>query len=695
MLALLCLVVVALGGGGRAAGATGKPTLVLLAPPATAGPASAYTLRLAVTGGGAETALSLDVAVYQCLGNPTDFDETLTGSPSEPVLAEHSGIAWSSLPSDPGDPTTGVDLTVPLRVGTVTGPGAGPFTAALRCASGAAGGVYPVQLRLVEGGGAVAARLLTYLVYTDPAADTVPLRFALVAPLVLAPSASGAPAAVTTAGLGHLTAVVDALSGSGVPVTVAPGPATVAAIAADRGSRARATLAGLVQLSADPVHETVCGPYVAVGAGTLVSPALGGSTELDDQVRRGLAVLGTVAGLRTTDCPASAAWVGDATVTTAAAGALDALGYHDLVVPPSAVAGPGPSNTPSRLFTVVGAPATTRAVLSDPGLSGRLRGEGGDPALAADQVLAELALDYYEAPNTAEPRGVVAVAPGQVDPAVVSEVLGGLVDNPMVEPVTLATLFGQVPVGGQVGTFTQPSPRRLVGAGRSNLPTAAISAARARWSGFSAAVDGTAAGTAVAGGLDDLLLSAEASGLGSGARRDAVARFDTALQAQLSLVSITSRAVRLTARTGSVPVTVVKTAPYPVEAVLTVTSDKIAFTGGTGVVPNSECHPATVTTVAGRSTVSALCTFVHGTNAVYIQMRSRVSGDFRMTVTLDSPQAGLVMASGQLTVRSMSTSAVAIALSVAAGLVLLGWWGRTMGRTRRERRAARRHVAVP
>ena len=88
--------------------------------------------------------------------------------------------------------------------------------------------------------------------------------------------------------------------------------------------------------------------------------------------------------------------------------------------------------------------------------------------------------------------------------------------------------------------------------------------------------------------------------------------------------------------------------------------------------------------------MSTLCTFIHGTNAVYIEMRSRVSGDFRMSVTLDSPRGGLQLASGQLTVRSMSTSAVAIALSVAAGAVLLGWWGRTMWRSRRTRRGAHR-----
>jgi multidrug efflux pump subunit AcrB len=69
-------------------------------------------------------------------------------------------------------------------------------------------------------------------------------------------------------------------------------------------------------------------------------------------------------------------------------------------------------------------------------------------------------------------------------------------------------------------------------------------------------------------------------------------------------------------------------------------------------------------------------------------MRARASGDFRISVTLTSPDGPLVLASGQLTVRSMSTSAVSIALSILAALVLLAWWGRTLWRRRRRRHPA-------
>jgi hypothetical protein len=85
-----------------------------------------------------------------------------------------------------------------------------------------------------------------------------------------------------------------------------------------------------------------------------------------------------------------------------------------------------------------------------------------------------------------------------------------------------------------------------------------------------------------------------------------------------------------------------------------------------------------------------VCTLDHDTNAVYVNMQSRASGDFQIDVTLTAPRGNLVMASGTLTVRSLSTSAVAIALSVGAALVLLAWWGRTLWRGKGRRGA---HVA--
>ncbi|HVC72053.1 MAG TPA: hypothetical protein VNC61_17505 [Acidimicrobiales bacterium] len=699
---------------GTATSSTGSssPTagLTLLAPPTIAGPGRPFSLRLGVPGGVGRTNLSLGISVYRHIVDPSEFDETLGGTPVGSIIARSDApIPLSSLSPDAADPQKGVDLSVPVAAGGVSATGTGPFTADLNCSLGSCGGVYPVRLVLTDGAdGAVVSRLLTYLVYTDPSADIEPLRFALVVPLALSPTPTSPPdtaAAVTPSSLASLTALMGSLSGSraAVPVTLLPSPATAAALAADRQDRSRQALSSLVSLTTDPGRQTLCSSFVPVDAGALDTAGL--SSEIPEQVHRGAQVLSAIPGLRTSGCAADNAWVTEAPLDAGAITTLATLGYNHLVVAPTAVAGPTSSTTPSRRFTLSGGSAGD-AVLSDSDISSRLRSSSrADPALAADQLLAELELDYYEAPNTQSARGVAAVVPaaGAVDPAVITDLLDGLQDNPMVRAVTLATLFSDVPVGGAVAGVTQPSTRRpAVVTGAAGLPARAIKAARLQWTGFSAAVAGSTAGATVAAGLNDMLLGAESQQLAAARRNRQVAHFGAALAAQLALLSVTSREVRLTASAGSVPITVIKSAPYPVKAVLSLTSDKIAFSSANAQAPNTQCAIPVVTgaantsSVSAQSSVSMQCTFVHGTNAVYVEMQSRVSGDFRLTVTLDSPQGGLQLTSGQLTVRSMSTSAVAIALSAAAAVVLLGWWGRTIWRGRRTRRGAhRRRPATP
>ncbi|HXQ59992.1 MAG TPA: hypothetical protein VN799_07825 [Acidimicrobiales bacterium] len=681
--------------------------LTLLALPTIASPNSPFSLRLGLTPDVTRASLSLGIIVYRHVVDPSEFDETLSGTTVGSVIASHT-VSVSSLSPDSADPQSAVDLSVPVTAGGVSGSGSGPFTADLNCSLGSCGGVYPVRLVLTDTAtNTVVSRLTTYLVYTDPSADTVRLRFALVVPLALRPTSTSPPdtaAAVTSSSLASLTGLMDSISGSRstVPLTVDPSPATAAALANDRQERARQALASLVSLSAQAGRQTMCSSFVSVDAGALDTAGL--ASELAEQVHRGTQVLAAIPGMHTPDCSTENAWVTATPLDPGAIAALAGLGFTHLVVAPAAVAGPTLSTTPTRRFTLAGGGGGD-GILSDPALSSRLQvSPHSDPALAADQLLAELELDFYEAQNTPDPRGVVAVSPpaGSADPAVIADLLDGLQNNPMIEPVTLATLFSDVPVGGSVLGVTQPSVRRSAGIGTvTGLPARAIKAARLQWKGFSTAVDDSGSGAAVTAALDDMLLGSESQQLTPAQRSQAVAHFGAALTAQLALLSVTSREVRLTASTGSVPISVIKNAAYPVKAVVSLTSDKIAFSPSSAQAPNTECAAPIVTgsaspsSVASQSSVSMLCTFVHGTNVVYVEMQSRVSGDFRLTVTLESPEDGLQLASGQLTVRSMSTSAVAIALSAVAGVVLLGWWGRTIWRGRRRRGAHRQRPESP
>ncbi len=121
--------------------------------------------------------------------------------------------------------------------------------------------------------------------------------------------------------------------------------------------------------------------------------------------------------------------------------------------------------------------------------------------------------------------------------------------------------------------------------------------------------------------------------------------------------------------------------------VVRLTSDKLRFPQAGARVPGALCRAPRVQSTPDRSSFSALCTLNHSTNAVYVKMQSRASGDFRIGVQLTSPEGDLVLAGGQLTVRSLSTSAVAIVLSVGAVVVLFVWWGRTVWRGKARRGA--------
>jgi hypothetical protein len=219
------------------------------------------------------------------------------------------------------------------------------------------------------------------------------------------------------------------------------------------------------------------------------------------------------------------------------------------------------------------------------------------------------------------------------------------------------------------------------------LPARAIRLARARLQEFAGAVTQSTAGAYEAEVLDQLLLVAESRTLGTKSQQAALSDASEALSSQLHSLSVNAGEIRLTSNAALVPITVVKDLPYPVTGVISVTSDKLTFPQGSQA-PGGICHSPQVHSSAGRSSFSSRCVFAHNTNVVYVDMRTRATGDFRISVALTSPSGSLVLASGQLTVRSMSTSAVSIALSIVAALVLLAWWGRTLWRRRHRRRPA-------
>jgi len=660
------------------------------------------TMGLRIRSGAPRGALKLSFTVYHPLTTRSGFDETLSGHGLGSVTARSPSIPLTGFSTTAQGVTT---VTIPVD-GDTTPTGTGNWTADLGCQLGSCANVYPVKVTLTDsapgsGAGTSGAQLDTYLVYDDPASTSEPLRLALVVPLGLAPPTGGhdgrVPAA-SPAGLSALEGLIGAIgTAPTVPITLAPDPATLDHLA-DSGHNH--TVSEVATLAGSSARQTLSGPFVPVDAGGLVAGGLAG--ELGAQVRRGSGALASAAvGVHAT----KSTWVTTTSLDQAAVNQL-APDYGHFVVPPGSVSGPTGPLTVTQPFTLSPAPgsassatpASPTAMVSDAGLDALLvAGKGAGAALAAVQLSAEASLIYYEVPNLLgpggkpAPRGVVAVAPAAwaPDATFVSALLSGLEGDPIIEPVTLDQLFAQVPVGAD-GEVT--SRHVVTTASSTSVLTRAVRAARSRQIGFASAVAGSPRGTAVAQSTDDLLLASESSLLSTHQQQAGLAGFEAVLGAQLRRLSVRSDTIRLTAGTASVPITLLRNTSYPVTVVLRLTSDKVRFPVARPPAAGAICQAPQVQSSAGRSSFSARCTLAHATNAVYVDMSSRASGDFQIAVALRSPHGNLVLAGGQLTVRSLSTSAVAIALSVGAALVLLIWWGRTVWRGKSRRGA---HTLTP
>jgi hypothetical protein len=148
-----------------------------------------------------------------------------------------------------------------------------------------------------------------------------------------------------------------------------------------------------------------------------------------------------------------------------------------------------------------------------------------------------------------------------------------------------------------------------------------------------------------------------------------LANAGAAVDAQLGQVACEcDQSVTLTARGGRIPITVVSNASYPIAATLVLSSDKLLF-------PNGETVWSTSWTLHANS------------NVKYVKVQSRASGLFRLDVRLQAPGGALRLATGELSVRSTSSSVVGVVLTAGAVAVLVVWWVRTSLRRRAARRA--------
>ena len=640
--------------------------------------------------------LGITIALYPCLGTPSGFDQTVTSKsgPSEkPLTTTTNPIPWTSLTPAPGG---GVDVPIPVvtdgSTSSASGAPLGGFAARLSDCDVANGGVYPVRVQLVDTRSnpvAFVGALTTHLVYSTAPASTQKLRFAWELPIQTPiPAAAAAPSPSTLAAnplsalskpsaatLDRLAQVADAVTAAPfVPVTMAVATQTLHALDVD----GHASTVGALRPANPAYRQYLWTPYVPVDAGALVDSGLTG--ELTLQLGTGWVGVAAVSKAPGPDLVGTAgAWITNDPVDDATLAQLQAHGYNQLVIPASDVTStptPSAGGSTAAPFTIASAHgASFTALTADADVSSRFAANPGDPVLAAHQLLADLAQIYFEGGNTQSVRGVVAVPPTNwsANPIFVKTLLAGLTaQNPVVQAVTVSELFQAL--GSPVACRTQGC--KLAAAPRAGgLPVTAISSQRSRLDSFTAAVP---PGQVAISQISNLLLSAQSETLGSPQQARIVSRTGSALNAQLGQLSVTGdKSFTLTARNGSIPVTIGSNAGYPVKGVLTLTSDKLTFPGGSTHYSES--------VLLNKST-----------NNRYVPVQARASGEFKVTVTLTSPTGGLILTRGTVTVRSTATSVVGIILSLGAVAVLLAWWLRTTVRRRGQRRAEQaRGTAAP
>ena len=535
---------------------------------------------------------------------------------------------------------------------------AGSNTLTLGCTPdvGICGDVYPVSVALErQGDSTPVARFSTFLTYQEPPASGEGGPLALRVGVIVPVGSTGFAATAASLTDHHEVATTLAVSPTGVERVATQHP--------KGGPHA------LAQLGALDGDEVLDQPYVPVNVASLSEAGLTGEIEL--QVERGDEILRT-AGLKLAGGP----WVDTVSSFTAGDGANLATGVqvaasNALVLNGDDLASGGISNlTFAQPFTLdLGHGSTIPAVGSNATLSSRFTAQPDDPVLGAEQLLASLSFVHFENASLPEARGVVVDPPAGWRPSTpfLETLLGGLDGNPALMPVTLTQLLAQVPVGGN----REPAVRHLqsgpASEGISTTSADRIAIDRQQLGSFDDAVRGHPPELA---SLSDDLLTTEARTLTAPTRTAVLNAYGRAFASATDRVTLANEnTVTFTSRRAAIPITVLSSAPYPVDVVVSLASDKFTFPDGS----------------------SQKLTLDRATTSVRFVAQARGSGDrLPIDVTLRTADGQLVIARTVLTVHSTAISFVGVALTVLAGAVLLVWWARTWRRSRRRRpRAAR------
>ena len=625
--------------------------LPLPLPASAATPATFQVLRQSPTANLVRTGVGrvvLDLALPERTGasvRATMYPRLVMLSQIGPIVAG-TGVAGPGLASTPlmnprcGRRSAAVVVAVVEQGARPPRTRCGEGVVRLPCRGFTCDGVYPLRLRVVQGG-----RLVTTWSLLAVQASHVlqPVRFAWIATL----DASAWQHRKRT------EAFLDALAHqSALPLTLSADYDTLAAALTSpiAGPRWRRALAHAV---ASPLHRAVAAPPARADLTGLANAGL--HTELVRQVNLGAQLYAAASG-RYVDGPLLLS--GPTTP-----GTLDGLagaGVSDVVLPESDL-GTAPSSTLTwgEPFRVTGATGVT-AVATDQPLSNLLLDSAIEPGRRAALVLATLAFLHFEAPNATAPRTVVVDTPAaSVSPAVLADVASGLIADPFVVPTALGPAFDS----SLVGADGAPTARAL---GPSTPSTLWSPANVAELQSVASEVDaftGAITSRVESVGLRVALADAEAVGP-AGARQSRIAAVGALVAHQLAYFSIDPGAITLAGAGSDLPITVRSGAPYALTGVVHLLTSDLTFPKGSAVAV-SVTPPIT---------------------ALRVPVVSR-GGSLTLQVNLTTANGQLLIAHAAIQVRAAGASLVGYLLTAASILVLAVWWLRSYRRRARGRHA--------
>jgi hypothetical protein len=660
-----------------AADLAGSSGVQLLAQTASLVGSGVYDFRVSVA---APPTGRIQVAVFPQLHTRTDFDNAAAGHVNGYFHQEVLSLAKLHP-----DLAGGYDISLPVNEAALAGDPFGPVQIGET-------GVFPVQIAVFDASGTPQGPpLTTFIVFAqhaESAGAITPLAAAVILPFATPISVSPAgaltgPSPAEATRLDQLATVLN--EDSSVPASILADPTTLDRLAGDR--TATGDLAGAT--SASGPFEILPSTYSPVSVGDLESAGLG--AEVQPQLDAGAQTLRSTFGVG----PDASTWAVDGPVDCTTISALSAHHVTQIVVPDSDLSPVANAfgltfggstyldcpntqmpNTqmPNTQITVIGADTTLTSDFT------RI----ASPVLAANVLLAELAMIYTELPNSNPPRGVAVMPPAvwSASPDFVQTLLSGLDNNPVVSAVTASSLFAAVkaPVGRR--TLTAPFATEP-GYGSLQSASPAITTAR----GAIRDLQSVFGSSPQVGQLNKDLLVAESETL-TGRERPSVLGVISKATGQIlhtaSLPPATS--ITLTSTKGQIPITILAAGNLHPKVQLRLRSQRLIF---------RPFAPREGTCTVQTDTAEEVCnlSLTAQNTTLNVPVESRSSGVFPLDVYLYGGSKPL--AHDQDTVRSTAVSSAAVILIVLALVALVLWWGRDLRRGRRPKGMVPSPVAEP